>query len=127
MSKNSFNVVTYNIHKGVTGIARRVRVHGALGDRSQKARAVREPHRPVAVGHDRDRRRERRDRLRDRRVDATVHEPRRLLELVAHDHLRPHLRVIVGEHMEPVESIEAVLESSSFLGARLDHAGATIA
>ncbi len=68
--------------------ARGLRVHDALGDRAQEARVVGQTHRDVAFPYHRERRGHRGHRLGDRRIHATVHEPRRLLELVAHGHLR---------------------------------------
>ena len=55
--------------------------------------------RPIAISpsrHHRERGRQRGDRLGDRRVHAAVHEPGRLLELVAHRHLRARPPVVVA-------------------------------
>ena len=89
-----------------TRVARRV--HDALGDRAQEARVVRQAHRHLAFSQHRERGRDRGQRLGDRRVHAAVHEPRGLLELIAHRAPARAPRVL-GEHeqLEAVEPVEA--------------------
>ena len=78
-----------------------------VDDRAQERRLVGRAHRRVALGHDDDRRAERRERLGDRREDAAVDEPERLAQLVADGDLGAHELVGELEHLEAVERVEA--------------------
>ena len=76
-----------------------MRMHDALGDRPQEARAVGQSHRRIAFGHHRKRRRQRGHRLGDRRVHAAVDQPGGLLDLVAHATCADTSPVGVSEHL----------------------------
>ena len=73
-----------------------------LADRAQERRVVRHPEADVPVGHDADVRPERRERLGDRRMDAAVHEPDRLQQVLAHRNVRAHDLVGRLVDLEPV-------------------------
>ena len=86
------------------------RVHVALGDRAQEGGAVRLPHRGHPVAADRQPGGGRAHALGQRRVDAPVHEPDGLADVVAHldpgaDLLGPGLLVLDADQLpEPVAS-----------------------
>ena len=73
----------------------RVGMYGALRDRAQEARAVRQAHRGLATIEHSQRRSERGQRLGDRGVDTSVKQTHRLLQLVAQPH--PGADLVVGE------------------------------
>ena len=86
--------------------AARGRVDRPLADRAQERRVVRHPEADVPVGHNADVRPERGERLRDRRMDAAVHEPDRLQHVLAHRNVRANELVGGLVDLEPVVAVE---------------------
>src|SRR4051812_22942626 len=104
--------------------AARLGVDRALGDRTQEARLVRQALRHPPLGDHRERCRHRGDRLGDRGEDAAVHEPHRLLDLVAHRHARADALVADVDDLEAVEGVERLVQRDDRLEA---HGSGTIA
>src|SRR4051812_19513946 len=104
--------------------AARLGVDRAFGDRAQEARLVRQALGHASLGDHRERGRHRGDRLGDRGEHAAVHEPHRLLDLVAHRHTRADALVADVDDLEAVQRVERLVQRDDRLEA---HGSGTIA
>jgi anti-sigma-K factor RskA/sigma-70-like protein len=102
-------------------------MHGTGGYRAQEARAVRLAHGGVAVRGHGQRGAQRSQCLGDRRVQAAVHEPEGLLELVAHRHLAANELLRARREAQPVQPVEAGYPPVELLDGGRGHRAATIA
>jgi hypothetical protein len=77
-----------------------------LADRAQKGGVVRHPEADAASGHDADVRPKRRERFRDRRVDAAVYEPERLGDLFHDGNVGSNELIARLVDLEPIVTVE---------------------